>query len=72
MGFVVDKEALTEVGFLRILRFPLPSVPQIAPHSFLSIIIHGWYNRPVVASVVVDSFPLHLKMGKKESISITK
>jgi hypothetical protein len=34
------------VGFLQVLRFPLPSlIPPTAPHS-LSI-IRGWYNRPI-------------------------
>jgi hypothetical protein len=40
-----------EVGFLRVLRFPLPIfIPSIAPQSPLTI-IWGWYNRPVVAAV---------------------
>jgi hypothetical protein len=40
-------------GFLRVLRFPLPSIPPTVPHSSSSIIIiiDGWYNRPVLASV---------------------
>jgi hypothetical protein len=43
MGFVVDKVALG-VGFLRVLRFPLPIfIPPISPQS-LSPIIRGWYN----------------------------
>jgi hypothetical protein len=38
-------------GFLRVLRFPLPTfIPPIAPQSPSSI-IRGWYNRPVVAAV---------------------
>jgi hypothetical protein len=33
-------------GFLRVLRFPLPTlIPSIAPQS--SSIIRGWYNRPI-------------------------
>jgi hypothetical protein len=36
----------TGVGFLRILRFPLPIlIPTTAPHS-PPFIIRGWYNRP--------------------------
>jgi hypothetical protein len=36
----------TGVGFLRVLRFPLPIlIPSTAPHSPSSI-IRGWYNRP--------------------------
>jgi hypothetical protein len=31
-------------GFLRVLRFPLPFIPQTVPHSS---IIRGWYNRPI-------------------------
>jgi hypothetical protein len=35
----------TGVGFLRVLRSPLPIlIPPIAPH--LSSIIWSWYNRP--------------------------
>jgi hypothetical protein len=41
----------TGVGFLRVLRFPLPIfIPPIAPQSPSSI-IWGWYNRSVVAAV---------------------
>jgi hypothetical protein len=37
----------TGVGFLRVLRFPLPIlIPPIAPQSPSSI-IRSWYNRPV-------------------------
>jgi hypothetical protein len=31
------------------------------------IIVRGWYNRPVAASVRVDSIPLHLKVGRNAS-----
>jgi hypothetical protein len=58
--FVVDKVDRC----LRVLRFSLPSIPPIAPHSLSSIIIRGWYNRPVVAAVTVDLVPLEIK-GKK-------
>jgi hypothetical protein len=45
----VDKGA--GAGFLRVLRFPLPIfIPPISPQS-PSLIIRGWYNRPVVAAV---------------------
>jgi hypothetical protein len=30
-----------------------------------SIIIRGWYNRPAVASVILDSVALHPTKGKK-------
>jgi hypothetical protein len=40
----------TGAGFLRILRFPLQIlIPPTAPHS--TIIIWGWYNRPIVTAV---------------------
>jgi hypothetical protein len=39
------------VGFLQVLRFPLPIfIPPTAPQS-PSPIIWGWYNRPEVATV---------------------
>jgi hypothetical protein len=59
--FVVDKAALGQV-FSEYFGFPLPLIPPTAPHS--SSIIPGWYNRPVVASVIVDSVPLHHKRDK--------
>jgi hypothetical protein len=38
-------------GFLRVLRFPLQIfIPSISPQS-PSLIVRGWYNRPVVAAV---------------------
>jgi hypothetical protein len=48
-------------GFLRVLRFLLPMIPSTDPHQSSSIIIRGWYNRPVVAPVLGDSVPLHHK-----------
>jgi hypothetical protein len=48
------------VGFLPVFRVPLPSISPIAPHSSSST-IRSWYNRAVVASVIVDSVPLHPK-----------
>jgi hypothetical protein len=55
----VDKVALGQV-FLGVLRFPLPLIQPTASHSSSSfIIVQGWNNRPVVASVIVDSVPLH-------------
>jgi hypothetical protein len=42
------------VGFLRVLRFPLPIfIPPVAPQSPSSI-IWGLYNGPEVAAVPVD------------------
>jgi hypothetical protein len=55
-------------GFLQVLRFSLQSIPPIAPHSSTSIIIRGWYNRPAVAWVLVDSVPFHNKKKKKSSV----
>jgi hypothetical protein len=46
--------------FLPVLGFPLPLIPPTAPHSS-SIIIRGWYNRPVVASLIVDCVLLSTK-----------
>jgi hypothetical protein len=44
---ICDGQSGTESGFLRVLRFPLPTlIPQTAPHSSSSM-IRGWYNRPV-------------------------
>jgi hypothetical protein len=54
----------TGAGFLRILHFPLPMIPPITQHSS-SLIIRGWYNRPAVAAVIVDSVPLHPKKGNR-------
>jgi hypothetical protein len=65
---VVEKGS-TGTGFLRVLRFSL------ATHCtdcstliiiIIIIIIRGWYNRPVVASVIVDSVPLHSKKKEKK------
>jgi hypothetical protein len=49
----------TGAGFLRVLRFPLPLIPWIAPNSSLSFTIRVWYSRPVIASVIVVSVTLH-------------
>jgi hypothetical protein len=57
----------TEAGFLWALQFPLPSIPLNGPHSTSSIIIFGWYNKQVVASVIVDSVPLLPKKGEGET-----
>jgi hypothetical protein len=51
--------------FLLVFRFLLPIIPPIAPHWLSSIIIRGWYNRSVVALVIVDSVPFHPKMGEE-------
>jgi hypothetical protein len=56
----------TGAGFLRVLRFHLPIIPPIAPHSSPSVIILGSYNSPVLASETVDSVPLYpQKKGKR-------
>jgi hypothetical protein len=49
----------------KVFRSPTPSIPPIAPHSS-SIIIRGWYNRPVVASVIVDYGPLNPPLPKEK------
>jgi hypothetical protein len=63
VGFVVDKAELKN-DFSEYVAFPA-SIPQISPHSSSSIIIRGWYNRPVIASVIMDSLSLHPKKGEK-------
>jgi hypothetical protein len=46
----------TGAGFLRVLRFPLPSIPSTAQHS--SSLGAGTVDR-LVASVTADLVPLH-------------
>jgi hypothetical protein len=53
--------------FLRVIRFPLTSILPIAPYSLSSIIIRGWYNKPVVVSVAVGSVPSHRLPPPKEN-----
>jgi hypothetical protein len=55
----------TRAGFIRVLLVPLPSIPPTAPHSSSSIFIRGWYNRPVVATVILDLVPLPPPPKKK-------
>jgi hypothetical protein len=58
----------TGAGFLRVLRFPLPSISPIPWHSSSSsIIIRSWYNRPVMAPVIVDYVPLHPSPSPKKN-----
>jgi hypothetical protein len=64
---ILGGQSGTGAGFLRALRLPLRSIPPIAPDSSSSI-IRGWYNRPVVASVMVNSVPLHTR--KKKSFAV--
>jgi hypothetical protein len=48
-------------GFLRVLRFSLPTfIPPVDPQSPSSI-IWGWYNRPVAAAKQVDTVSPHLE-----------
>jgi hypothetical protein len=49
-------------------RFSPSTSVYPAKHStgcYTLIIISGWYNRPVMASIRADSVPLHPKGGKK-------
>jgi hypothetical protein len=59
----------TGVGFLRVLRFPLPVlIPLTAPYS--SSIIRGWYNRPVSGRSTnwTQSHPTPKKLKKKTNV----
>jgi hypothetical protein len=56
----------TGTSFLGALRFVLSRISPTARHSSSSSIIQGWYNRPVVASVIVDSVPLAPKKEIKK------
>jgi hypothetical protein len=47
----------------------LPIIPPTAPHSSSSI-IWGWYNSPVLASVIVALVPLHPKEGEGEELKV--
>jgi hypothetical protein len=60
----------TGAGFLRLLRLSLASIPLIAPHSS-SFFTRGWYSRPVVASIIVDSAPRHPKKEKNWNVYIS-
>jgi hypothetical protein len=44
--------------------------PLAAPDLSSSIIIWGWYNRPVEASVIVDSVSLDPKMKRKGLVQL--
>jgi hypothetical protein len=59
VGFVVDK---AHWG-----RFSPSTSASPAKNSIncsTLIIIRGWYNRPIVASVIADSFPQQPKEGR--------
>jgi hypothetical protein len=44
---ICNRQSCTGAGFLRVLRFPLPSlIPPTDAHSSSSV-IRGWYNRPI-------------------------
>jgi hypothetical protein len=48
---ICGTQSAAGVGFLQVLRFPLPIfIPPVVPQSPSSI-IWGWYNRSVVAAV---------------------
>jgi hypothetical protein len=60
VGFVVDKQALRQASS--------EYFGSLATHSTdcsTLTIIQGWYNRPVVASVIADSVPLNPNIFKK-------
>jgi hypothetical protein len=60
----------TEEGFLRALRFPLPIfIPPIPPQS-PSLIIWGWYNRPISGCSTRDLVSPHLKRLKEVLLSV--
>jgi hypothetical protein len=65
VGFVVDIAALER--FLTITSVHLSSISLINQQSSSIIIIWGWYNNPVVASLIVGSVPLTPKR-KKENV----
>jgi hypothetical protein len=45
----------TGAGVLQVLRFPLPSIQPIAPHLSFIHQHPGLYNRPLVASVIMEA-----------------
>jgi hypothetical protein len=66
VGFVVDEAALGQ-AISEYFGFPCQSFHRllhIHHHHPSSIIIRGWYNRPMVTSVIVDSVSLHPKEEK--------
>jgi hypothetical protein len=68
MGFVVDKAALGQV-FSEFFGSP---AKHSTGCSTLIIIIRGWYNRPVVASVIVGSVSLRPQKRKKKIMYINR
>jgi hypothetical protein len=63
VGFVVDKRASGQI-FSEYLRSPLPSIPPVVPHS--SSLTGADTIGQRVASVIMDSVPLHPKKQKKK------
>jgi hypothetical protein len=64
VGFVVNKTALLQV-FSEYFGFPYQAFHRLLhTHHHPSIIMRGWYNRPVMAPAIVDSVPLHPKKQK--------
>jgi hypothetical protein len=75
VGFVVDEDPFVQLWrlvagtgglrpglrFLRVLRFPLPSIPPTAPHSSSICIIRGRYKRHLMVSIIADSVSLQRK-----------
>jgi hypothetical protein len=58
VGFVEDKAEMGQV-FSEWVSLAKHSTYYSTLIIIIIIIIRGWYNRPVVASVIVDSVPLH-------------
>jgi hypothetical protein len=57
VGFVVNKVKVGQI-FSKYFCFPCQTF-------YRTIIILGWYNKPIITSVTVDSVPLHPKKKKK-------
>jgi hypothetical protein len=61
-------ESGTRASFLRVLPFPLPIFPPIAPHS--SSIIRGWNNRPNGGRRTKRTQSHHTTRNKKNVLNI--
>jgi hypothetical protein len=67
---ICGRQSSTGIGFLRVLRFPLPiCTPPTAPHSSSSI-IRGWYNRPNMGRRTKWTHSQPMRKIKKNKTSI--